>query len=178
MYLQSYVLTDSLLIFCIYTTTSDNFVLIPFFYFSYKVLKAPDLTTQVKLSDSANTSPNSVKMRKRPSKASLPHVIHSSRSSLHMFPIISGLVDKQNLEIGEYFWSRLKYYESTFLTVIFTFKSMEHCGMDHFSHAIAQILHWTDRGRQQHKKTICTRGWQNNIKSERNLLTKKMQRAL
>lgn len=66
-------------------------------------MKAPDITTQVKLSDSANTSPsfNSVKMRKRPSKTSLPHVAHSSRSSLHMFPIISGLVDKQNLEIGK-----------------------------------------------------------------------------
>lgn len=42
-----------------------------------------------------------MKMRKRPSKTSLPHVVHSSRSSLHMFPIISGLVDKQNLEIGK-----------------------------------------------------------------------------
>lgn len=73
-------------------------------YFSCEVLKAPDVTTQVKLSESANTSPsfNSVKMRKRPSKTSLPHVANSSRSSLHMFPIISGLVDKQNLEIGEH----------------------------------------------------------------------------
>lgn len=72
-----------------------------------KVLKAPDVTAQMKLSDSANTSPsmNSVKMRKRPSKTSLPHVVNSSRSSLH-FPIISGLVDKQNLEIGKVYFLR------------------------------------------------------------------------
>lgn len=80
-----------------------QFLLTVSFVFSSKVLKAPDITTQVKLSDSANTSPsfNSMKMRKRSSKTSLPHVVHSSRSSLHMFPIISGLVDKQNLEIGK-----------------------------------------------------------------------------
>lgn len=58
----------------------------------------------MKLSDSANTSPsfNSIKMRKRPNKNALPHVVHSSRSSLHMFPIISGLVEKPNLD-GIYF---------------------------------------------------------------------------
>lgn len=68
------------------------------------MIKTTEPSAQVKLSDSANTSPsfNSTKLRKRTSKTSLPHVTHSSRSSLHMFPIISGLVDKQNLEIGKF----------------------------------------------------------------------------
>lgn len=89
-----------------------------------KVLKAPDVTTQVKLSDSANTSPsfNSMKMRKRSSKNSLPHVVHSSRSSLHMFPIISGLVDKQNLEIGEFKIKIIKHKpEKTIVTILYFF---------------------------------------------------------
>lgn len=71
-------------------------------------LNLPDITAQVKLSeDSANTSP-SFKMRKRSSKSSLPHVVNSSRSSLH-FPIISGLVDKQNLEIGNFIYYSFNY---------------------------------------------------------------------
>lgn len=68
-------------------------------------MKAPEHTTvQTKPTDSANTSPsfNSAKItHKRAYRGSLPHGAHSSRSSLHMFPIISGLVDKQNLEIGK-----------------------------------------------------------------------------
>lgn len=65
------------------------------------VIKVPENAAQIKLSDSVNTSPsfNSGKGRKRSIKTSLPQAAHSSRSSLQMFPIISGLVDKQNLEI-------------------------------------------------------------------------------
>lgn len=67
------------------------------------VMKVPENAAQMKLNDSVNTSPsfNSSKARKRSSKTSLPQPAHSSRSSLQMFPIISGLVDKQNLEIGK-----------------------------------------------------------------------------
>lgn len=150
-------------------------------------MKAPDITSQVKLSDSANTSPsfNSVKMRKRPSKNSLPHVTHSSRSSLHMFPIISGLVDKQNLEIGLYLclfficliFLKNKINVNCFVFQPFSTQSMEHCGMDHCNLATAQILRLISLGHQLRKK-IYILGWQNNTKKGKNMSTKEMLKTL
>lgn len=105
-----------------------------------EVLKAPDVTTQIKLSESANTSPsfNSGRTRKRANKNSLPHAAGSSRSSLHMFPIISGLVDKQNLEIGKYFVlmkaCAFKYFDTNW-TRGFLFHRIRH-----FAWSIAAVM--------------------------------------
>lgn len=69
------------------------------------VIKLPenpvDHLIDTKLSNSNNTSPmlSSIRSRKKVSK--VQPAAQSSRSSIQMFPIISGLVEKQNLGIGK-----------------------------------------------------------------------------
>lgn len=150
-------------------------------------MRPTEAPAQVKQTDSANTSPsfNSAKLRKRSSKSSIPHVTHSSRSSLHMFPIISGLVDKQNLEIGKFFKFRFHLIWFCFCSnKIFVFNNFnsikldnqqntERCVMVHCNRVTVQIFHWIELG-IWHQKTIYIHGWPNNPKAAKNLKLKTM----
>lgn len=148
-------------------STNSKLFLFPLSKFFWNAVpKIPENVAQTKLNDSVNTSPsfNSSKARKRSSKTSLPQPAHSSRSSLQMFPIISGLVDKQNIEIGMFATSEEK---DEFLNgfFFFVFKNMVPFVTVHFHRAAVQIIRWINHGRRhQIRKKTCTRGWLSSIK--------------
>lgn len=75
------------------------------FFVSVIVIKLPENPVDhldTKLSNSNNTSPMMSSIRSRKKTSKVQPAAHSSRSSIQMFPIISGLVEKQNLGIGKH----------------------------------------------------------------------------